>query len=285
VTMTESPLQLFERHVDNEGTAKYVWELLDGRRVETVFFSHHAGPGQCLSTQTGCAVGCTFCATALQRPARNLTADEIVAQAVAVDLDCRDRGLEIPWRFVTLSGMGEPMLNYDNVLEAAHRLYEWTDIEIVSATTSGVVPRIYQLAEEETYIQLHVSLHATEDETRRRLIPITRKWGITEVLEASRFFARTRGRRVIANYLLFEGVNDTVDDAHRLIDLLDPELFEVHLLLWNEIPGFDFRRIDDERVDDFRTLLAGAGLMTKPMPSKGRDIQAGCGQLLAERSA
>jgi 23S rRNA (adenine2503-C2)-methyltransferase len=283
--MTETQLSLTERHADDEGTVKYLWTLRDGRRVETVFFSHHAGPGQCLSTQTGCAVGCTFCATALQRPARDLTADEILAQAVGVDRDCLEHGMKVPWRFVTLSGMGEPLLNYDNTLEAARRLYEWTDIEVVSATTSGIVPRIYQLAEEETYIQLHVSLHATQDETRRTLIPITRKWGIAEILEAARFFARTRGRQVIANYLLFEGINDTLDDAHRLIDLLDPELFEVHLLLWNEIPGFDYRRIADERVDHFRSLLADAGLMAKPMPSKGRDIQAGCGQLLAERSA
>jgi 23S rRNA (adenine2503-C2)-methyltransferase len=283
--MTESALRLTERHVDDEGTAKYLWALSDGRRVETVFFSHHAGPGQCLSTQTGCPVGCTFCATALQRPARNLTADEIVDQAVGVDRDCRDRGLDVPWRFVTLSGMGEPLLNYDNVVEAARRLYEWTDIEVVSATTSGIVPRIRRLAEEDTYIQLHVSLHATDDDTRRRLIPITRKWGIAEVLDAARMFALTRGRQVIINYLLFEGVNDSPADAHRLIELLDPALFEVHLLLWNEIPGFDFRRIDDERVDEFRMLLSEAGLMAKPMPSKGRDIQAGCGQLLAERAA
>jgi 23S rRNA (adenine2503-C2)-methyltransferase len=134
-------------------------------------------------------------------------------------------------------------------------------------------------------VQLHVSLHATQDETRRRLIPITRKWGIAEILQASRHFAHVRGRRVIINYLLFEGVNDSTDDAGRLVDLLDPELFEVHLLLWNEIPGFDFHRIDDERVDEFRSLLTEARLMAKPMPSKGRDIQAGCGQLLAERSA
>ncbi|GAA4140928.1 radical SAM protein [Actinomadura keratinilytica] len=283
--MTDAVLRLTERHIDDEGTAKYLWTLHDGRRVETVFFSHHAGPGQCLSTQTGCAIGCTFCATALQRPARNLSADEIYAQAVRVDEDCRERGLTVPWRFVTLSGMGEPLLNYDNMVEAARRLYEWTDIEVVSLTTSGVVPRIYQLADEPTYLQLHVSLHATSDEVRRQLIPTTRKWGIEEILTAARHFARTRDRRVIVNYLMFESVNDRIEDARRLVDMLEPELFEVHLLLWNEIPGFPFRRIDDHRVDEFRRLLSDAGLMAKPMPSKGRDIQAGCGQLLAERTA
>ncbi|MDF5756215.1 radical SAM protein [Spongiactinospora sp. TRM90649] len=282
---TDSPLRLTERHADEEGTVKYLWTLADGRRVETVFFSHHAGPGQCLSTQAGCAVGCTFCATALQRPARDLTADEIVAQAVGVDRDCAERGAEVPWRFVTLSGMGEPLLNYAHTVEAARRLYEWTSIDVVSATTSGIVPRIYQLADEDTYVQLHVSLHATQDETRRRLIPITRRWGIAEVLKAAGHFATTRERQVIVNYLLFEGVNDSPDDGRRLVELLDPELFEVHLLLWNEIPGFEFRRIGDERVAEFRHLLSGAGLMAKAMPSKGRDIQAGCGQLLAERPA
>ncbi|QUQ68813.1 radical SAM protein [Kutzneria sp. CA-103260] len=276
-------LNLSERHEDSEGTVKYLWALEDNRKIETVYFSHHAGPGQCLSTQTGCTVGCVFCATALQRPARNLTADEIVLQAELVDEDFRSRGIEMPWRFVTLSGMGEPMLNYDNVVEAARRLYEWTGIEVVSATTSGIVPRIYQLAEESTYIQLHVSLHATQDETRKQLIPISRKWSIAEVLEAATYFARTQGRRVIVNYLLFEGINDSDDDARRLIDLLDPELFEVHFLLWNEIEGFDFRRISDRRVAEFNQMLEPTGLMAKPMPSKGRDIQAGCGQLLAER--
>jgi 23S rRNA (adenine2503-C2)-methyltransferase len=281
--MTESLLQLTEYHVDKEGTAKYLWTLRDGRRIETVYFSHHAGPGQCLSTQTGCAIGCTFCATTLQRPARDLTADEIVAQAVLVDRDCRDRGIEVPWRFVTLSGMGEPLMNYDHVLEAARQLYQWRDIDVVSTTTSGIVPRIHQLAGEDTYVQLHVSLHATRDEIRRRLIPITRKWGIADVLDASRHFAHARERQVIINYLLFEGINDSIDDAHRLADLLDPGLFEVHLLLWNEIPGFSYRRIADQQVEHFRNLLTGAGLIAKPMPSKGIGIQAGCGQLLAER--
>jgi 23S rRNA (adenine2503-C2)-methyltransferase len=283
--MPDSRLDLAERRVDGEGTVKYLWTLADGRGVETVAFSHHAGPGQCLSTQTGCAVGCTFCATALQRPARNLTADEIVNQAVEVDRDYRERGEEVDWDFVTLSGMGEPLLNYDQVLEAARGLYAWTDIDVVSTTTSGIVPRIEQLADEDTYIQLHVSLHATRDEVRTRLIPIGRKWRIDAILAASAGFARSWRRQVIVNYLLFEGVNDSADDARRLVDLLDPELFEVHLLMWNEIPGFPFRRIADWRVEEFRARLAAAGLAAKSMPSKGRDIQAGCGQLLAERPA
>lgn len=281
--MTESVLRLRQRDMDDEGTTKFLWALSDDRRVETVHFAHHAGDGQCLSTQTGCVVGCTFCATTLQRPARNLTPEEIVSQAVAVDRDCRERGEIIDWRFVTLSGMGEPMLNYDNVLAATRRLYELFDVEVVSATTSGIVPRIYQLAEEDVYLQLHVSLHATQDSTRRELIPITRKWGIGEVLAAADAFARSWGKRVIVNYLLFAGVNDSMDDAHRLVDLLDPELFEVHLLLWNEIPGFPFKRISDEKVARFRDLLTAAGMMAKPMPSKGREIRAGCGQLVAER--
>lgn len=281
--MTESVLRLCQRDVDDEGTTKYLWALADDRRVETVHFAHHAGDGQCLSTQTGCVVGCTFCATTLRRPARNLTPEEILAQAVAVDRDCRDRGETVDWRFVTLSGMGEPMLNYDNVLAATRRLYESFDVEVVSATTSGIVPRIHQLAGEDVYLQLHVSLHATEDSTRRDLIPITRKWGIDEVLAAAAAFAGAWRRRVIVNYLLFAGVNDSLDDARRLVDLLDPELFEVHLLLWNEIPGFPFRRISDERVAEFGELLTAAGMMAKPMPSKGRDIQAGCGQLVAGR--
>jgi 23S rRNA (adenine2503-C2)-methyltransferase len=280
--MPDPLLQLTERHADAEGTVKYLWTLQDGRRVETVFFSHHAGPGQCLSTQTGCAVGCSFCATTLQRPARDLTADEIVAQAIMVDRDCRARGIDVPWRFVTLSGMGEPMLNYTNVIEGARKLYQWAGIDVVSTTTSGIVPRIYHLAHEDVYVQLHVSLHATTDHTRRQLIPITRKWGIAEILEAARYFAQAWNRRVIVNYLLFEGINDTDEDARRLAELLDPALFEVHLLLWNEIPGFEYRRISPQRVNEFRDLLSQADLAAKPMPSKGQGIQAGCGQLLAE---
>jgi len=213
----------------------------------------------------------------------NLTADEIVAQAIGVDHDCRDHGQDVPWRFVTLSGMGEPMLNYNNVIEASRRLYAWSDIEVVSVTTSGIVPKIYQLAAEDVYLQLHVSLHATEDKTRSQLIPITRKWGIAKILEASRHFARSWGRRVIVNYLLFQGINDSTDDALRLVEMLDPNLFEVHLLLWNEIPGFSYKRIHNEDVQRFQARLEDSGLMAKPMPSKGQDIQAGCGQLVAER--
>jgi len=281
--MVRPALDMVSRRIDHEGTTKYLWNLADERRIETVFFSHHAGAGQCLSVQTGCAVGCTFCATGLQRPARNLTPEEIVGQASAVDEDCRGRGLEVDWRFVTLSGMGEPMLNYDNVVEATRRLYDWSDLDVVSVTTSGVVPRIRQLANEDVYVRLHVSLHATEDATRASLVPITRKWGIAEVLDACRAYADAWQRHVTVHYLLFRGINDSPADVERLVELLDPELFEVHLLLWNEIPGFPFQRIDNATVSIFSQRLTEAGLVNKPMPSKGRTIQAGCGQLVAER--
>jgi 23S rRNA (adenine2503-C2)-methyltransferase len=279
--MTTPVLALTSRKVDDEGTAKYLWGLHDGRQIESVAFTHHAS-GLCLSTQTGCAVGCTFCATALQRPARNLSADEIVGQAAATDADRRALGAAAAWDFMTLSGMGEPMLNYDNVVEAGRRLYDEFGLDVVSVTSSGVVPRIRQLARADVYLQLHVSLHATDDQTRARLIPITRRWGIAEVLAAAREFAQVKQRRVIVNYLLFEGINDSRADADRLAGLLDPSDFEVHLLMWNDVPGMPFRRIDDAGVARFSAALAEAGLLNKPMPSKGRKIAAGCGQLLAE---
>lgn len=280
---TADLLRLIDRRRDDEGTTKYLWELGDGRRIESVFFSHHAGPGQCLSTQTGCSVGCRFCATALQRRPRNLNAAEIVAQARAMDEDLRNRGQEVDWVFTTLSGMGEPLLNYDSTVAAAEQLYRWADIDIVSATTSGVVPKIRRLADEPTYVQLHVSLHATDDETRSRLIPTNRKYDIAAILAAAEHFARTRERTVVVNYLLFEGINDNPEDLRRLVGLLDPTLFEVHLLQWNAIEGFDFARASDARVAEFKAALVDAGLTAKPMPSLGRSIRAGCGQLLAEK--
>ena len=276
---------LVDRDEDDQGTVKYLWKLQDGRQIEGVAFDQPAGAGQCLSTQTGCSVGCKFCATALQRRPRNLTATEIVGQAVAIDEDLRRRGRQADWVFITLSGMGEPLLNYDHSVSAATALYRDTEVVVVSATTSGIVPQIRRLADEQTYVRLHVSLHATDDETRTRLIPTTRKYGIAEIVDAAEHYARTWRRNVVMNYLLFEGVNDRPQDLRRLVGMLDPALFEVHLLQWNEIDGFDFNRASDARIAEFNAELLAAGLNAKPMPSKGQSIRAGCGQLLAERSA
>ncbi|QUQ68826.1 radical SAM protein [Kutzneria sp. CA-103260] len=218
-----------QRHDNGDGTVEYLWELGDNRTIQSACFDDPT-PGLRLSTQTGCSPGCGFCAAALRYSVRDLTAAEIIAQARSVDEDLRSRGIAKPWQQVHLSGMGEALLNYDNVLEAARWLRRWTSNGTVSVTTSGIVPGIYRLAEEPTDIQLRILLHATEDDARRKLIRVGREWNIADVLEAARFFAHRQGRRAVIDYVLVHGVNDTDDDARRLVDLLDPELLEVCFL-------------------------------------------------------
>jgi len=284
--MTDAVLRLTERHIDDEGTAKYLWTLHDGRRVETVFFSHHAGPGQCLSTQTGCAIGCTFCATALQRPARNLSADEIYAQAVRVDEDCRERGLTVPWRFVTLSGMGEPLLNYDQVLVALRLMLDDNAYGLsrrrVTVSTSGVVPMMDRLAQD-CPVALAVSLHAPNDALRDQLVPLNRKYPLDDLLAAcERYLAHAPRDFITFEYVMLDGINDADSHARELVDIARRVSCKFNLIPFNPFPESGLKRSPPARVNAFAQRLMDAGVVTTIRKTRGDDIAAACGQLAGE---
>lgn len=270
-----------------DGSLKFLWQLADGKTVESVYFLFpHEGqerPFLCISSQDGCNVGCAFCATGQQPMQRNLTAGEICAQvSQSMDRVRADGGPATAFH-IAFAGMGEPLLNYENVLTAATCLHSEGWAEIISVSTSGIVPRIYELTLAKDAVNaLYISLHATTDALRNHLVPMNRKYPIAQVLEAARAYAGSTGRKVIATYLVFSGLNDSDEDLQRLIDLLHPDQFTVQLSVWNHIDGLSFHGCDfvpSPRIDHFYETLVYHGFSAFIQRSKGRDIRGGCGQL------
>ncbi|MFE2733273.1 radical SAM protein [Streptomyces sp. NPDC059349] len=299
-SVSDSILSLDRRASSKDGSAKSVWRLRDGNLVESLSFDLDpasfgeveastwgaapvltpTGHTVCVSSQAGCNVGCRFCATGLQPMKRNLSAEEIVEQ---VHHTRRIEERTTPTR-VIFAGMGEPLLNPDEVLRAIDLLERDPDVENVSVSTMGVVPALRRLTREAPPIDLFLSLHATTDEVRTKLIPLNKTYRIADVLSAGAEFAKTHGRMVDISYLLFDGVNDSDEDADRLAALLDPTLFQVQLLLWNDVPGLPFSRIDEGVARRFSARLISNGVSTYITPSKARDIDAGCGQMITDEA-
>jgi len=268
-----------------DGTRKLLLKMADGKEVETVLIQTAGRLTQCISTQVGCAVGCTFCLTATAGLSRNLSAAEMVAEVFA--------GQHISERKVrnlVLMGMGEPLHNYDAV---SHFVRIATDPKgmafspnRVTLSTSGLVPAMYRMIEDKLPCNLAVSLNATTDEVRNRIIPINRKYPIALLMQAVRDYIAARGnKRVLIEYVLLAGVNDSLEDAARLCELLDGVNSTVNLLLFNPFPGSAFKRPSDQAVTAFRSVLVAADKVVVVRESKGREISAACGQLKTETAA
>jgi 23S rRNA (adenine2503-C2)-methyltransferase len=237
----------------------------------------------CISTQAGCAMKCAFCLTGRMGLARNLTAGEIAGQ---VRVMASLLGL-LDTRFnIVLMGMGEPLLNYDATMKALRMLADPSGLAIsprrLTLSTVGLVPGLDRLARESWMPNLAVSLHATTQSARDALVPVGRKYTIEEVIAACRRFPLKRRSRITFEYVLLEGVNDSPDDARRLVKLLAGIRAKVNLIPLNEAAGIPFRRPSDERVDEFARVLADHRLTVSVRKSRGRDIRAACGQLIVE---
>lgn len=275
--------QVVGRDVSADGTTKYLLALGDGARIEAVFIPDTPAQTFCLSTQVGCAMRCAFCLTGRMGFRRNLTAGEIAGQ---VRVLARDQGLlEAPFNIV-LMGMGEPLHNYDATMKALRILASRAGLGVpprrMTLSTVGVLPGLERLATEPMMPNLAVSLHATTDEMRDRLVPVNRKYALTDLVEACRRFPLRRRARITFEYVLLDGVNDTPEDARRLARLLSGIRAKVNLLPLNEAPAIPFARPDEDRVNRFARLLADRGLMVSVRKSRGRDIRAACGQLIVE---
>ena len=271
-----SILQKWQSKLDE--TTKYLFELADGETVESVLMSYHHGWSQCLSTQVGCRMGCSFCATGMGGLARNLSAAEMLSQ---IETAQRDRGIRVS--SVVLMGMGEPLDNYDNVLRFLRMLSEPGDVHIgmrhVSLSTCGLVDRIYQLMEENLQLTLSVSLHAPNDEIRSRLMPINRRYPVEELLSACRRYAEVTGRRISFEYAMIDGVNDSDACAEELAFRLRGMLCHVNLIPANEVKGKAHRRSSAQRLKQFSQILENRGLTVTVRRTLGADINASCGQL------
>jgi 23S rRNA (adenine2503-C2)-methyltransferase len=269
----------------SDGTIKYRFRTHDGKLIESVYMPSEARKTLCVSTQVGCAMGCTFCMTATLGLQRNLTPGEIVAQVHAVNREVRvNEGLPEyrPLSNLVFMGMGEPLHNFES-LKAALQILQAKEgpnfsHRHITVSTVGLVPMIERFGQE-TDVKLAISLNATTDEQRSQIMPINKKWKIADLLEACRKFPLRQGRRITFEYVLMRGLNDTDEDARRLAELLRGIPVKVNLIPYNDNPGLGFHSSSEERAEAFRAILGDAHLAAYIRQNRGRDIAAACGQL------
>jgi 23S rRNA (adenine2503-C2)-methyltransferase len=278
-----------------DGTTKFLLRLDDGKRIETVCIPESASGSAdptdadrltfCLSTQVGCAMRCAFCLTGKMGIDRNLSAGEIVGQ---VRVLVRELGLGDQRFNIVLMGMGEPLHNYDETMKALRILADEHGMAVsprrVTLSTVGVLPALERLATEPVMPNLAISLHSTTEAQRDLLVPINRKYGIEELLNVCRKFPLKRRERITFEYVMLKDVNDTPDDARRLVRLLSGIKGKVNLLPLNEAAGIPFERPSDAAVNRFARILSERGVTVSVRRSRGRDIRAACGQLITESS-
>lgn len=263
-------------------TRKYLLRLGDGKEVESVQMGFPGRYTACLSSQVGCAMGCVFCATGQMGFARNLTAGEIVAQAHQVERELR-RTTGERLRNIVMMGMGEPLHNFDPVMEALEIITDNRGLNIgparVAISTVGYVPGIQKLARHPKRYSLAVSLHGSTDKERGKLVPLNQRWPLGELLEACREYSAIKRARVFFAWTLIRGVNDSDDHAYRLAELLKGMDAHVNLIPLNPTEGFDGQAPEDTRVRAFQQIIQAADLPSTVRQRRGIDVDAGCGQL------
>ena len=277
---TINRLERLDTQISQDGTKKFLFKLDDGCLIESVLIPEKDHYTLCISSQVGCAQDCRFCLTAKQGFTRNLTPGEIIAQV-------RDMAKEVdgskPMSNIVLMGMGEPLANYRNVIHAIHIITDNDEglrcaNRKVTLSTAGLIPKLSDLGKD-TKINLAVSLNATDNETRNRLMPINRKYPIEDLIAACKDYPLPPTRRITFEYILIKDVNDSEKDAERLSRLLRPLKAKINLIPFNEFEGSGYSRSDDRTVDRFQEVLLQNHYTVMIRQSKGRDISAACGQL------
>ena len=282
--------EIVTRQISSDGTRKYLVRIAGGHEVETVYIPEEGRGTLCVSSQVGCTLTCSFCHTGTQKLVRNLTAGEIVGQLMLA----RDDLGEWPepgapkdeTRLVSnivLMGMGEPLYNFDAVRDAMRVCMDNEGLSLsrrrITLSTSGVVPEIARTAEE-IGCQLAVSFHATTDEVRNVLVPINKRWNIATLLDALRDYPRlSNSERITFEYVMLAGVNDSDEDAHRLVDLIRGIPAKINLIPFNEWPGAPYKRSSNNRIHAFADIIYKAGYASPIRTPRGEDIMAACGQL------
>lgn len=270
-----------------DDTVKYLLGLPDGEKIETVLMSYDPPAGKkrqtlCVSTQVGCPLNCSFCATGKSGFIRNLEVHEIIGQVLAVNRDLEHTG-GTPISNLVFMGMGEPLINYENLIKGINILHHPLGLNIsmrrISISTSGVVPGIYRLADEGLPVVLAISLHAPNNELRNRLMPINRRYPLEELLQACHYWVDKTKRRITFEYILLGGVNDSLQHAAELADLLKGLLANVNLIPFNALSDVDFQKPSRNRIIVFRRCLESRGINAVVREEKGGDIEAACGQL------
>lgn len=273
--------QRFDSKLD--GTKKYLMELDDGNIVETVAMFYKHGITVCISTQVGCNMGCRFCASTLGGKLRNLTAGEILGQVATVQRNLGERVSNL-----VLMGIGEPLDNYDHVVKFLKNINDENGMCIgyrhISLSTCGMVDRIRDLAQENLPITLSVSLHAPDNETRDKIMPVNRKYKVEELISACRDYQAVTGRRISFEYILINKVNDTIEHAKRLVNITKGILSHVNLIPANFVEESEFVKSSPDRVKEFKKYLENNGITVTVRRELGSDISASCGQLRRKHS-
>jgi 23S rRNA (adenine2503-C2)-methyltransferase len=276
-------LQKEKVEISIDGSQKYLFKLEDGKRIESVLIPERDHYTLCISSQAGCAQDCRFCLTARGGFQRNLSKAEIVSQVRDIKLQVED---SMPLSNLVFMGMGEPLANYKNLVDAIEVI---TDSSFglgfagrrVTVSTAGLVARLAALGRD-TKVNLAISLNATDNDTRNRLMPINRKFPIEKLLEACQHFPLPGGRRITFEYVLLKDVNDTGEDAHRLVKLLRPIKSKINLIPFNPYEGCQYQRPDEDAILRFQKILIDKNYTVMIRRSKGQDINAACGQLAAK---
>ena len=267
-----------------DDTVKYLFRLNDGEYVESVVMKYKYGYTICVSSQVGCKMGCRFCASTIAGFQRNLSASEIESQIHAAQ---RDLGIRIS--HIVMMGIGEPLDNYNNVIRFLHTVNDERGLNIslrdITISTCGVVPRIYDLMNENMPVTLTLSLHAPFDEMRSKMMPVNDKWGLDEVLKACRDYANTTSRRVSFEYTLIKGVNDSPECAKALAEKLKGFISHVNLIPVNDVKERDYVRSSDKAIHNFCDALKSYGINATIRRTLGKDINASCGQLRRKKKS
>ena len=262
----------------SDGTKKYLFDVLDGNAIESVLMEYHYGKSICVSSQIGCKMGCKFCASTGIPFIRNLSAGEIVEQVLAVEQDTGEKISNI-----VFMGIGEPLDNYDNVIKAIRILNNPKGLNIgarhISVSTSGLVPRIYDLANENIQCTLSISLHASNDQKRSAMMPVNNRYNIAELMKACKDYIAITNKRISFEYALAKDNNDNLEDAKELVGLLKGMLCHVNLIPINKIENGKFTKSTNENIIKFRDFLNDKGIVATIRRELGSDIDAACGQL------
>ena len=269
---------ILKKQESKDGTIKYLFDVLDDNAIETVLMKYHHGNSICVSSQIGCKMGCKFCASTGINFVRNLTSGEIVEQIIRVEQDTGEKISN-----VVLMGIGEPLDNYENVVKAIRLINHPKGLNIgarhISISTSGLVPKIYQLAEENIQCTLSISLHATDNQKRSSMMPVNNTYPIEELLQACKDYIAKTNRRISFEYALAKDNNDHLEDAKQLVKLLKGMLCHVNLIPINKIENGTFDKSSNENIMKFRDYLNDHGIVATIRRELGSDIDAACGQL------
>ncbi len=283
--------EVVTRQVSSDGTRKYLVRIAGGHEVEVVYIPEEGRGTLCISSQVGCTLTCSFCHTGTQKLVRNLTAGEIIGQVMIARDDLGEwpepgKSPNVEARLlsnIVLMGMGEPLYNFENVRDAMKIAMDPEGIQLsrrrITLSTSGVVPEIARTAQE-IGCQLAVSFHATTDEVRDTLVPINKRWNIAELLDALRTYPKvSNSERITFEYVMLHGINDSDEDAHRLVKLIEGIPAKINLIPFNEWPGAPYKRSSNNRIRAFSEIVYRAGYASPVRTPRGEDIMAACGQL------